>query len=294
MSKKRLCDPSLPIICGIYKITSPSDRIYIGQSRDIYDRWENYKRYRAKSQLRLHRSLVKYGWENHVFEIIEQCEKEVLSTQERYWQEYYDVLSSSGMNCKYEHIDGKKQIFCEEILNKFRNKRLTEDHKKKIGLSKVGKKRSLKMIEFLRERMKKDQLFKLKERPVQKLDLEGNILIEYESLKMAEREENIKTGSLCAILRGRQRFNQCIWKYKDETEEEKQIRLNNKISFGKKRPIEQYDLNGNFIREWESKKDAHKATGLAMTAMHKIAIGKQLNPEKFIWKYKELIYKGNI
>ena len=28
---------------GIYKITSPTGRIYIGQSVDIYYRWNDYK-----------------------------------------------------------------------------------------------------------------------------------------------------------------------------------------------------------------------------------------------------------
>jgi predicted GIY-YIG superfamily endonuclease len=28
---------------GIYKITSPSGKVYIGQSWDIYDRWKKHK-----------------------------------------------------------------------------------------------------------------------------------------------------------------------------------------------------------------------------------------------------------
>ena len=30
-------------ITGIYKITSPSNKIYIGQSKNIYSRWNAYK-----------------------------------------------------------------------------------------------------------------------------------------------------------------------------------------------------------------------------------------------------------
>jgi hypothetical protein len=30
-------------ICGIYKITSPSKKVYIGQSVDIYERWQKYQ-----------------------------------------------------------------------------------------------------------------------------------------------------------------------------------------------------------------------------------------------------------
>jgi len=41
-------------ICGIYKITSPTKRIYIGQSKDVFLRWKEYKilHYAEKNVLR--------------------------------------------------------------------------------------------------------------------------------------------------------------------------------------------------------------------------------------------------
>ena len=32
-------------ICGIYKITSPTDRVYIGQSNDLIRRKKDYEKY---------------------------------------------------------------------------------------------------------------------------------------------------------------------------------------------------------------------------------------------------------
>ena len=64
---------SIPII-GIYKITSPSGKIYIGQSININKRQENYRFPSSlKFQIKLRRSFQKYGPENHKFEIIEEC-----------------------------------------------------------------------------------------------------------------------------------------------------------------------------------------------------------------------------
>ena len=56
-------------ICGIYKITSPTGRVYIGQSVDIKRRIRVY-RYpeQVKSQRKLYDSLNKYGYEKHKFE----------------------------------------------------------------------------------------------------------------------------------------------------------------------------------------------------------------------------------
>lgn len=54
--------------CGIYKITSPTNRIYIGQSINIQKRiWSYISNHGAKTQYKLHNSLKKYGWETKNF-----------------------------------------------------------------------------------------------------------------------------------------------------------------------------------------------------------------------------------
>ena len=50
---------------GIYKITNPNNRIYIGQSWNIESRLYSYKNGRCKNQRKLLNSIKKYGWENH-------------------------------------------------------------------------------------------------------------------------------------------------------------------------------------------------------------------------------------
>ena len=88
-------------ICGIYKITSPTGRIYIGQSKDIKNRWSSYRTRECPKQILLNRSFKKHGVHNHIFEIIEECTTDDLNCRERFWQEFYDVLSRNGLNCVY-------------------------------------------------------------------------------------------------------------------------------------------------------------------------------------------------
>ena len=92
---------------GIYKITSPSGKIYIGQSVNIKDRLRAYRGLRCKKQVKLYRSLVKYGVINHVFEIVCECEIEELNDKERYYQELYDCIES-GLNCVLTGTNDKK------------------------------------------------------------------------------------------------------------------------------------------------------------------------------------------
>ena len=46
---------------GIYKITSPNNKVYIGQSVDIEKRLKRYKNLNCKKQSKIYNSLNKYG-----------------------------------------------------------------------------------------------------------------------------------------------------------------------------------------------------------------------------------------
>jgi hypothetical protein len=101
--------------CGIYKITSPVGRVYIGQSRNIEHRFISYKRSCSanKTQIRLDRSFKKHGVTTHIFEIIESCFFENLNKRERYWQDFYDVLNG-GLNCILVETDELPRIITDE------------------------------------------------------------------------------------------------------------------------------------------------------------------------------------
>ena len=48
-------------ICGIYCLTSPSGKKYIGQSMNINKRLSQYKRCENKNQTKIHMAILKYG-----------------------------------------------------------------------------------------------------------------------------------------------------------------------------------------------------------------------------------------
>jgi len=83
---------------GIYKLTSPSGKIYIGQSRNIKRRLTDYKKLRCKKQQALYNSLVKYGYDNFIVEIIEECTLEQLNDLEELYIRIYKSLTPNGYN----------------------------------------------------------------------------------------------------------------------------------------------------------------------------------------------------
>jgi group I intron endonuclease len=113
------------MICGIYKITSANGRIYIGQSINIKQRFKKYFKLHCKQQLRLHSSLLKYGVENHTFEIIEECEQLKLNERERFWQDFYNCING-GLNLKLTHTDGKSGAASEITKLRMSHARLGE------------------------------------------------------------------------------------------------------------------------------------------------------------------------
>ena len=91
---------------GIYKITSPSGKVYIGQSSNVERRMTEHK-YRSKTKnLKLYSSIRKYGLENHNIEILFLSDNEYEKNRmESIYIRYYDTIES-GLN----HIDSFAHI----------------------------------------------------------------------------------------------------------------------------------------------------------------------------------------
>ena len=83
---------------GIYRIISPTGRVYIGQSVDINKRWKTYMQ-PCPNQPVLNKSLQKYGYDQHIFSVVEECPKELLDERELYWFNEYVNGNYSMLNC---------------------------------------------------------------------------------------------------------------------------------------------------------------------------------------------------
>jgi len=135
-------------MCGIYKITSPSGKVYIGQSINIEKRWTHYRLVDCVDQPKLYNSFLKHGVNKHEFIILEKCDIGLLTERERYWQEYHDVVKN-GLNCKYVSVNDKTGHLSEETKEKIskklkgkkgrKNYRHSEQTKRKIGMANKGK-----------------------------------------------------------------------------------------------------------------------------------------------------------
>lgn len=62
---------------GIYKIISPSGKLYIGKSKNIERRFSEHKSCKGNTAPLLYKSIRKYGAENHSFEIVQSFPEDV-------------------------------------------------------------------------------------------------------------------------------------------------------------------------------------------------------------------------
>lgn len=101
---------------GIYKITSPTERIYIGQSINIKKRFNSYlKLTNCKTQIKLYNSFKKHGVENHNFEVLCECEISELNNKERYYQDLFNVIEK-GLNCLLTKSSDRSGKMSEETI----------------------------------------------------------------------------------------------------------------------------------------------------------------------------------
>jgi group I intron endonuclease len=124
---------------GIYKITSPSKKIYIGQSIDIKKRWLKHKTSVVKSKL--YNSFLKYGVENHIFEVIEECSIQSLNERERYYQDLFNVLEI-GLNLKLTNTFDKSGLLSQDTKDKISKRKRSVEEIEKSKLSRTGLKRT--------------------------------------------------------------------------------------------------------------------------------------------------------
>jgi group I intron endonuclease len=214
------------IISGIYKITNPEGKIYIGQSSNIEKRWKTYKRLEdVKTQPKLYESLKKYGWENHKWEILESCNNDKNNKEE-----YYILLYNSyslGLNSSNRSKGPSFQ---------------TNETRQKIGLK--------------NKKPKPNSGGKGKPKPPRTKEHKQNISKSLKGYKQTEQHKLNKSKAMIGV----------------------------KIP-GKK--VLQYDLEGNFIKEWETARQACLFFNPKdLNGISACCLGKQKTAFGYKWKYK--------
>lgn len=203
---------------GIYKITSPTGKVYIGQSINIERRFMTYNRSKFIEQPRLYNSFFKHGVINHKFEIICECSIYELNEKERYYQDLYYVLGNKGLNCVLTKSFGRHVVVSQETRLKIsiasKGRKHSEETKLKMSKIKTGKghsketKLKLSLINIGNSNSKETKIKMSNSKKnitpywCQKIILDTSIGIFYIGILEASIAYDIKRGTLKAMLCG--------------------------------------------------------------------------------------------
>lgn len=134
-------------VVGIYKITSPTGKVYIGQSRNIKGRKRLYKYLHCKGQPKIYNSISKYGWDSHQFDIIHSLPTDIDQADLNiYEQVYLDAYKDAGvevLNVREAGSNGKPNPESSKKMVETRRQRgsyvVTDETRKKYSERRKGK-----------------------------------------------------------------------------------------------------------------------------------------------------------
>lgn len=285
---------NLYIVGVVYKYTSPSGKVYIGQTTNERHRrntWFCLKRRYAGYAI--DKARKKYGPENFEYEVLFKHEfnsfeeaRVVLDELESYYIKLYDSLrngynnTSGGLFPEYEmrsvvkgrEINRKRGELSPSQIRRFSPKRTKEESNK---MRKETNRRNV--------RWKK----------VYQFDLDGNFIREFSS---ASEAEELGLGCYpdiirsCRILGKHKGYN---WRFASDGKimrrKERYVRPPEFYDYNRNGVIK-FDKDGNYIAEYNSITDAALSCGKTYTSMISACLnGREKYAHGFSWKYKNAV-----
>lgn len=116
-------------------------------------------------------------------------------------------------------------------------------------------------------------------------DLEGNFLAEYESLKEAQRQTGIDNSNISRAAKTQGRTKGYMWSYEKLPQLNKYKRKTNNKTSGKRKPVGQFDKEGNLIQIYESSAEAKRQTGISNSSIGEVCQNKRKTAGGYIWKF---------
>lgn len=246
----------------IYKYTSPSNKIYIGQSINPSSRRQDFNNLNTSyGGIKIDNARKKYGPKSFKYEILSSISAETesdlaeqLDLLEIYYIDKYDSVNQ-GYNSSYGGKFGAYKKTQEQI-EKSRNslKKYYETHE-------IHNKKKVLQYSSL-----------------------GEFIKEWSSATEAEQYYGLSRSCISNACKSKGTSKGYYWRYKNSDNIEQSIEVKvDKRSL----PVIQYTLSGEFIQEWKSSKMASEVLGIYVSNIQACCNGKTKTSNGFIWRYSK-------
>lgn len=244
---------------SVYIHICPNNKVYVGiTSKPTKERWKNGKGYLNNKHFT--QAINKYGWDNikHIIVSENLSKSDACKLEQELIRKYKSNDREYGYN---------KSIGGEASSLGYHH---TQEAKKKIGIAASKKRNSKEAYEKTAKARRKEVIV---------YDINANLIGTFKSLTDAEKFTGVSNANISAVCKGKYtQFKGYIFKYVDDN---KKVEINRKH----KKPVAMLDLQGNFIRRFESIKEAARITKLADTHIIDCCKGKYTQSGGYIWKY---------
>lgn len=225
---------------NIYKITSPTGKVYIGQTFDMNRRYNEYKRKRCKAQGRLYNSIVKHGFDAHRIEVLFGgfvTAQELTDLEEKFISEFNSTgenglnVLASGAVYKPREKTGSGRIVSEETRKKIsdanKGKFISPFSRMKMSINNAMRnpenvkrmKAAIAKPEVKRKMSEIQKRLKAENNPLNKpvlqYNFDGSFVAEYISASEAARKMGTTNGRIADCCRGARKTHKgFLWRYK--------------------------------------------------------------------------------
>lgn len=243
----------------VYLITNPVGHTYVGSTISIRKRLSSYRNNNIKNQIKISRSIEKYGFPNHIFEVVWCGDPKIRYTVERMIGESVGATDRiKGLNLELPGYDDVPKFQSDETKAKFvasyKWKPLPKEVKAKMSKNSLRIKPSKETIAKVRIALM---------RPIEQYDLDGSFIKEYCSAVTAANELNIGRSNIKNNLNGYSKSaNGFIFKFKDRV----------KKGPGHKK-VKQMDMHGNIIAVHNSISEAARSVDVDFSSIRYVIRG---------------------
>ena len=274
---------------GIYKITSPTNKVYIGQSWVLYHRFIFYKnmvKNQEDDQRKLFNSVAKHGWENHTFEVLMYLKSDTTQEWMDYWEIYFWKYYKDEERCEMLNLrePGSYGRHSEETKAKLRGPVSPELRLKKIAI-----------LDKARAEGKTTKGYKHSDESRRKMSeaRKGGALAGPNNGMWGKKHSEETRAKLKnrPVKRGPEHHSYGK-KMSPETkkrwsEQRKGIPCPEKAKLVTSKPAIQLSLEGEFIKEWPSASAASRELGIPLTTLRGSCVDPNKSAGGFKWKRLE-------
>lgn len=193
------------------------------------------------------------------------------------------------------HKDGNtSNNYCGCKENNYRDSNLewvtrkeNMEHASKNGL--INHESLLRKVTCKKNREKVDM--EALKRPVCQLTIDGELLKTFASITEASIKTGVQVTTIGAVVR-KEGYHKTaggyVWVYQKDFDPEQDYSVKINLGSGSKKQVVQYDMNGNYIGEYDSIKEACIANNFPFNSyIGECCMGKRRMYKNYIWKYKD-------